>query len=107
MIPVSKIARVVSRSTYAGDGRCMECLSSVGYFAATIYRLSEYVEKIRPSVALPTGTAIGLAKNISDLSAPQALGTFHCYATKSALTQELLYFTSNPLHTDSLGYRDV
>lgn len=67
----------------------------------------EYIRKIRPSVALPTGTAIGQSKHFRVFAPPQSFGALHCYAANRPFTQELLDLTSNPLHTDSLRDSNV
>ncbi len=101
-MPVSKMARVVSTSTCAGDGQCIECRSSVRDVYPTIDRFPKDVGKIRPSVALPTGTAIGQTKDLGIFTAPQPFRAFHRHAPYSALTQQLLHLSGNTLDADRL-----
>jgi hypothetical protein len=75
----------------------------VGDVTSTIYRwYAQHIGKIRPSVPRPTGTAIGQTKDVSFLSSPQPLGTFHSHAADDAFTEHLLDLSGNSLNPDDL-----
>ena len=65
------------------------------------------IGKIRPSVARPTGTAIGQAKYFRGLATLQAFGALHGDTANGAFTQQLLYLAGNTLHADRLRDGDI